>query len=436
MINFTSSISSLSSQQSTPEWLEPNKKAGLAKWEDIAWPNRKAEHWKHTSLKSLAQQTFQLPNAVSDSVSLDLVEIPNLESSRLVFVDGVFSKALSSPELPSQIVFFDETTEEQKTIVQNYLGKIVEGDKHLFAILSNAALAGGVLVHLKKNETLSQPIQIVYVNSGNGDATFTNSRVLVVLEDNSNATVIEQFVSAAPISNSFENALLEAHLSAGSKLTHYRLNTEDENVTHMGGVHVNLYRHSTFSGYALAQGSKLKRLDYHIKHLGEGAHLELQGIYIPKNKQHVDIHSEVEHRVPNCTSNEVFRGIMADKSKAVFNGRIHIHPDAQKTLAQLSNKNLLLSNEAEINTKPELEIYADDVRCAHGATVSQINEKELFYMLSRGVSRSEAQVMLSFGFINEILQEFPNEAIRDYLRPKLATIFGRDDSLSEHLIHE
>ena len=152
---------------------------------------------------------------------------------------------------------------------------------------------------------------------------------------------------------------------------------------------------------------------------------------MPRNQQLVDYHTNIQHWVPHCTSNEIFRGIISDQAKAVFNGRIHIHPQAQKTLAELSNKNLLTSNKAEINTKPELEIYADDVKCAHGATVSQLNANALYYLQSRGVSRADAQVMMSFGFINELLQAVEQEAVRQYLSPKLAKLFGRDPVLDE-----
>ena len=150
----------------------------------------------------------------------------------------------------------------------------------------------------------------------------------------------------------------------------------------------------------------------------------------------VDYHTNVQHCVPHCTTSEIFRGIIADSAHAVFNGRIHIFPDAQKTLAELSNKNLITSNKAEVDTKPELEIYADDVKCAHGATVSQLNATALYYLQSRGVSRQEAEVMMSFGFINELLQDIAEPAVQDYLLPRLARLFGRDSELLQHLHHD
>ena len=189
-------------------------------------------------------------------------------------------------------------------------------------------------------------------------------------------------------------------------------------------------------GFTLAQGSRLKRIDYQVNHCGEGAELDLQGAYLPRNNQLVDYHTNVRHMVPRCTTREIFRGIVGDSARAVFNGRIYIHPDAQKTLAELSNKNLLTSNKAEIDTKPELEIYADDVKCAHGATVSQLNATAMYYLQSRGVSRQEAEVMLSFGFINELLEQIAEPGVQDYLRPHLARLFGRDNDLLERIYHD
>jgi len=192
---------------------------------------------------------------------------------------------------------------------------------------------------------------------------------------------------------------------------------------------VDLQRSARLRGFALALGTSLMRVDYQLNHRGQGAELDLQGIYLPRNQQVVDYHTNICHWVPHCKSNEVFRGIVSDSAQAIFNGRIYIHKDAQKTLAELSNKNMLTSNKAEINTKPELEIYADDVKCAHGATISQLNTNARYYLQSRGLSRAEADVMLSFGFINELLEQIAQPVVHDYLQPRLAKLFGRDNSL-------
>ena len=194
-------------------------------------------------------------------------------------------------------------------------------------------------------------------------------------------------------------------------------------------MHARLGADATLNSFHLGLGSVLKRLDVVVDHCGQGAHCELNGIYLPRGDEHVDYHTCIEHRVPHCTSSETFRGIIGDSATAVFNGRIHIHRDAQKTSAELSNRNLLTSNRAEVNTKPELEIYADDVQCAHGATVAQLDEMSLHYLRSRGVARADAQVMLSFGFINEVINTVRCEPLRDYLRELLSRRFARDSAL-------
>jgi Fe-S cluster assembly protein SufD len=207
------------------------------------------------------------------------------------------------------------------------------------------------------------------------------------------------------------------------------LNLEHESAAHVGAVHVNLMRDAVFNGFTVAEGSKLKRLDYQLNHCGQGASLNFDGVYLARHDQLVDYHTCIEHRVPHCTSQQAFRGIVGDKAKAVFNGRIHIFQDAQKTLAEMNNRNLLTSDTAEINTKPELEIYADDVKCAHGATISQLDDTALYYLQSRGICPSQARMMLSFGFINELLSGLPVEDVKLWLENWLRNRFSENRSL-------
>jgi Fe-S cluster assembly protein SufD len=344
--------------------------------------------------------------------------------------------AANSSALPEGVVRFCDATDSARALIQQHLGKVVDGDRHLFATLSNAWAADGVLVHVPRNQALEKPVYIVHVSTPGVEPAIANQRVLVVLEESARAEIIEHYLSTDAVQNSFVNSLSEMVVGDNAELQHYRLNLEEENLLHLGGVHVNLLRSARLRAFTLALGSRLKRIDYQVNHRGAGADLNLQGIYLPRNNQVVDYHTNVQHCVPHCTTNEIFRGIIADSAHAVFNGRIHIFPDAQKTLAELSNKNLLTSNKAEVDTKPELEIYADDVKCAHGATVSQLNATALYYLQSRGVSRQEAEVMMSFGFINELLQDIAEPAVQDYLLPRLARLFGRDGEFLQRLHHE
>ena len=355
-------------------------------------PTRKTEAWKYTSLNALTSHEEgygRLATNFNANELATLSNIPALDAHRLVFVNGQYSSQLSSSELSSSessanVVRFSQANSEQQKIIADNIGSAIEQDKHLFAALNNAITNDGVLVHIGKNEQLKQNIQITHISTAQKKAFTVPARILIVLETGANATVVEHFTSTGDQQNCFINAITEAKVGANARLNHYRLQLVEENSIQIGGVYVDLDRDANYDSFQLGLGAKIVRNDINVNHNVGGSHCELKGVYLPQNKQLIDFHSNMEHKVANCTTNEVFRGIMADKSKAVFNGRIHIHPDAQKTLAELSNKNLLLSNEATINTKPELEIYADDVRCAHGATIAQLDEEARFYLQSRG----------------------------------------------------
>lgn len=435
MSDFQQQALQLAGQQDSPDWLSEVRNSGARQWLKAPWPNRKTEHWKYTPLAPL-QKTEFAQWASTSSQWHEQIEWLELDATRLVFVNGVFD-AEASDELPAEVVRFGDASAAQQAVIGQHLGRIVDSEHHLFAALSNAwASEDGVLVHIPKDARLAKPLYVVHVSTPSSAPATANQRLLVVLETGAQASVIEHFASTDAEQNGFVNSLTEIEVGKNAFLHHYRINLEEENLLHVGGIHANLQRSSQLRGFTVAQGSKLKRIDYQINHCGEGAHLDLQGVYVPRNKQLIDYHTNVQHKVPHCTSNEVFRGIISDSAHAVFNGRIHIHPDAQKTLAELSNKNLLTSSKAEVDTKPELEIYADDVKCAHGATVSQLNKTALYYMQARGISREEAQVMLSFGFINELLQDVAEPAVRNYLGPRLARLFSTNSDLLRHIQSE
>lgn len=426
MSDFQHQAIRLTTQQQPLTWLESLRNSSAENWLAQPWPTRKTEHWKYTPLQSLHKTIYQVWGTPEKSLLNTVQEsfIP-LDATRLVFVDGVFDEKHSN-NLPESVVRFSQVNTAQQSLIEKHLGKIVEGERHLFATLNNAWLDDGVLIHVPRNQQLEKPVYIVNVMTG---AVVSNQRVLVVLEESSQAEIIEHYFSGENAQKGFANSLTEIHLGDNASLHHYRLNLEEEQAQHIGAVHVDLQRNARLRGFALALGSSLMRIDYQLNHRGSGAELDLQGIYLPRNQQMVDYHTNVCHWVPHCKSNEVFRGIVSDSAQAIFNGRIYIHQDAQETLAELSNKNLLTSNKAEVNTKPELEIYADDVKCAHGATISQLNANARYYLQSRGLSRAEADVMLSFGFINELLEQIQQPAVHDYLYPRLAKLFGRDESL-------
>lgn len=433
MSEFQKRVLALAADQQVPGWLQSFRSESAALWQQSVWPGRKTEAWRYTSLQPLENADWTL-GAEADALpeSDELLALDN--ALRLVFVNGRFVPEHSSP-LPTEVVRFSQADAAQQQLIAEHLNGVADQSRHLFAAMNGALLDDGLLLHVKANQRLAQPVYVLH-HLTDATAAVANQRLLVVLETGAEAQVIEHYTSAEGVNNLLLNSLTELVVQDNATLAHYRLNLEDEGVLHLGGVHANLHRHARLQGFTLASGSRLKRIDYQLRHLGEGADLDLKGIYLPRNNQRIDYHTNVEHCVPHCVTNEVFRGVVADTAKAVFNGRIHIHPHAQKTLAEMSNRNLLTSPRAEVNTKPELEIYADDVRCAHGATVSQLNDEALFYLTSRGISVAEARVLLSFGFVNELIEGLPLDAVKTWLRPRMAQAFGQHDSLTRHIIHD
>ena len=435
--DFSQAAIELANSQQSAAWLADVRKTGLAEFSAMPFPTRKTEDWKYTSLHPLTQVNYNQGIANTQVVTgQNLFEIPDLDAQRIVFINGHYNAELSDNLGQSgvDVVTFSNANAQQQSLIAQHIGKVVETKRNLFTALNNGSLNEGVFVSVAKNTQVNKPIQIVHISTAQPNESTAFARHLVVVEPLANVTIIEQFVSTHEAQNTLFNQTTEMVVADGAHVEHYRLHTEHESCLHMGGVYVDLNRDSQFSSYQILLGGKIKRLDVLVNHNQPGSHAEMKGVYLPKNDQHVDIHSYIEHISANCTTSETYRGIMADRSKAVFNGRIHIHPDAQKTFAELSNKNLLLSDKAQINTKPELEIYADDVRCAHGATVAQLDEKARFYLRSRGISAQEADILLSFGFINELLDSIPLQALRIKLRPLMAEQFSSDENLTQHIL--
>ncbi len=413
-----------------PEWLTPLRDAGRARWTDTERPTRRTEDWKYTSLHLLDREFTAAPSPQSTDISA----LPDLGGPRIVLIDGQLQGSVADLELPQGVTLlrFADADDDQAALIREHLGTAVDGGKHVFANLNDATLSDGLFLHLAANADMPEALHIVYVSSAQEPAFTVNQRLLVLADDNARGRVIEHFCGQSAAA--FTNGITELLLGPGAKLLHRRLHCEEGGAMHIGGVHARLGRDSHLDSFHLALGSDLKRIDIVIQHVGPGAHCDLNGLYLLSGSEHVDYHTTLEHEVPHCTSDIVFRGIIGDEASAVFNGRIHIHKDAQKTRAELSNKNLLTSKSAEINTKPELEIYADDVQCAHGATVAQLDEGMLHYLRTRGVGADEAEVMLSYGFINELVENLDSAALKDFIHPLLAQRLSRDPELIRHLV--
>ena len=417
-----------------PPWLQDYMRAGRVRWEASSMPTRKTEQWKYTNLQSL-QPAYAAASDGAMMLADAGIELPRFDAYRMVFINGHFSPAHSDADVPAgvSIVRFADADAAQAEQIRRHLGAAVGSDQLLFTALNDAAMAEGVFLDIEPRAHIERPLHVVWVSGNQSEAFSINQRLLVLCGESSSASVIEHFAGAKGEQQSFTNGVTELLLETDASLNHYRLHLEEADSLHIGRVHARLGTRSTLNTFHMALGSVLKRIDLVVDFIGQGSHCEANGVYLPRGNEHIDYHTCMEHRAPNCTSSETFRGIVGGEATAVFNGRIHIHPDAQKTKAELSNRNLLTSNRAEVNTKPELEIYADDVQCAHGATVAQLDEMSLHYLRSRGVSRADAQMMLSTGFINEVIDSIRCEVLREYLQTLLSQRFARDPAMLGHV---
>ena len=414
-----------------PTWLSSVHLRAEERLKTLVAPGKKTENWRYTSLRALENSKFtNINESEARNISAGLYTIEGLESVRIVFVDGVFSEALSdSLSIEGvDITLFSAANDFQAQLIKNNLGSIAGESEHPFALVNQKNIGEGIFISVSRNTRVNKAIQLVHVTTKRDIEFKVDARALVILESGAQLTLVEQFVSTAEQQNSFVNNVTECIVRDNAELNHYRLQYEQESALHIGAVHSRLFEYARLNSFYLSLGSQLKRCDVYVDHAGQGSECNLNGIYLPKNKQLVDYHTCVDHSVPHCTTKEVFRGVVADRARAVFNGRIHILPDAQKTLAQMSNKNLLTSNTAEVDTKPELEIYADDVQCAHGATVAQLDENSLHYLRTRGIDEKNARVMLSYGFINELVDNLGEPAIAQSLRPMLHDFFYVEQS--------
>ncbi len=430
----TSDFSNKQTFQKNP-WLQGIRDAASERLRVLQLPTQKTEDWKYLKLEKLLAddqldaQSMQVLDSKSDNDIDELLSqslIKDLDAYRLVFVDGVFVSGLSHLDSNPYSTLFSEANTAQQQLIIDHLDTSLNYYHDYFSSLNSAQIEDGLLIHIPEHCEVDKPFYIV--NLTKGDLPKTNiMRLLIIAETGSKATVIEH--EDAPLKHTaMVNTVIECFVNDKAHITHSRLQL-DESVTSICSHRVKQGHRSTYQQHQISLASKLKRNDLTVSLQGEYANNDIRGSFYGRHQQTIDNHICMQHIAPNCSSNEVFRGLVDDQANAVFNGRIHIHPNAQKTLAELSNKNLLLSSTATINTKPELEIYADDVKCSHGATVGQIDSEALSYLQSRGIPRVEAKRLLSLAFIAEIVDQLTDNSVREF-------VAQRSSSLLSSLQHE
>lgn len=406
--------------QTINDWLTPRRQSSLALLRQSQWPTRKTEDWKYTSVRPLEKRTPESTDSPSNS---NVSVINDLNAIELHFVNGklvVSGKAGGIPaELPAGLSIYDlHDVNESTQAWARDLFSACKPKKHLFGLVNDTLSDNGVIIDVADNVEIETPIRIVNMITNDIDV---HNRILVRIGCGANVHIIEEATGSQA---SYFSGFAEYFIAEDASLEHYRFCLRTQKALSIGGSHFELKSNAKLNSTVVGFGSDLARLDIDVLHRGNNADAKINAIYLLDGDEKFDLHTCIEHEISHCTTEENVRGIVADCAKATFNGRIHIHRNAQKTLAELNNKNLLLSDNAQINTKPELEIYADDVRCAHGATIAQLDSSALYYLTSRGVSKTKALVMLNFGFINALVDDMPNAALAQWLRPQLQDRFA------------
>ena len=399
----------------------------IKQFESIGFPNKKLENWKYTSLKNLLNTDYSvLPeiNNVLEFKNIRKYLIDDIDSYKIIFVDGKYCSHLSETTHEGMdicILSAALTQSKYELIIENYFNKIALKDG--ITSLNTAFSNEGAFIHIPKNKFVEKPIQIIHFSTGNEASLMFQPRNIIVVDENSQVQIIERHQSLSE-NKVFTNSVTEIYADKKSIIDYYKIQNDNLQASLIDNTYVNQERNSAFSMHTFSFGNELVRNNLNISQNDEFIETIIKGVTIIGNKQHVDHNTLIQHNKPNCNSHQDYKGIYDNKSTGVFNGKIIVEKQAQKTNAFQSNNNVLLSDKATINAKPQLEIYADDVKCSHGCTVGQLDKNALFYLKSRGIPEKEATALLMYGFANNILESVKIPEIKTRINHIIATKLG------------
>ncbi|MFZ1291834.1 MAG: Fe-S cluster assembly protein SufD [Melioribacteraceae bacterium] len=387
------------------------------KFGNSEFPTKKIEDWKYTNISPILNNEF-VPSPLFkyevNNLSIEKYKIPKLDVHLVVFVNGIFNKKLSELNDKESGVIIDSFLSQSKTnheLISKYSSKL-EIILNSFTLLNHTFTYDGFFIYIPKNKIVEKPIHILNIAIDNNDKPLIQPRNLIIAETNTQANIVSEFVGNDG-SEYFTNVITDISVSENSNISFIKLQNESNLAYHIDKTDIHQSGSSVFNHFSLSFGSKIARNDINTKLDGENIECHLYGLYLGNEDQHIDHHTFINHAKPNCMSNELYKGILDDKAKGVFSGKILVDQIAQKTNAFQSNKSVLLSNDASIDAKPQLEIYADDVKCSHGATVGKLDEQAYFYIRSRGVSAEAARSMLIRAFINDVVSEIKIEQLQE-----------------------
>jgi Fe-S cluster assembly protein SufD len=416
-------------------WTRPLRESAFSRFAELGLPTTRLEEWKYTNVAPIARIPFNAPAVKNPKISLERLApsgLAWLAETRLVCVNGRFSPELSFVEkLPREIQAgsLKAALSEQRSLVEPHLGRTVDCNDHALVALNTALMEDGVFVRIPKGTIIEKAVHLVFIATGGGDPTVSYPRNLIVMEEDSQAKIIESYIGF-DAGVYFTNAVTEIVVGDNAVLDHTKIERESRKAFHIGALQVRQGKNSSFFSHVVLTGGALVRNEIGSVFGGEGGDCTLDGLYVAGGDQHVDNRTRIDHAQPHCSSRELYKGILGGAARGVFNGKIIVHKDAAKTDARQTNNNLLLSKEASVDTKPQLEIYNNDVKCNHGSTIGQIDPQALFYLRSRGLEEADAQRLLTFAFASEVIGRVKVERLRLQLEEWLLERFQerREDS--------
>ncbi|HEX7897199.1 MAG TPA: Fe-S cluster assembly protein SufD [Planctomycetota bacterium] len=397
---------------SLPGFPELRRRA-ITRFADLGFPTGREEAWRFTDLSALAETAFRPAGGTANPAQFAALAKGPLKACQVAFVDGRYAPQFSSLDLPPgvRVTTLATVLQEDPKRAEPYLGGLAPADRNPFTALNTAFMTDGAFVHVSRDVKAERPIHVLFLSSFHGDPYVTYPRLLVVLEEGASAVVAESHLGPAG-GTYFTNAAAEVYLAPGASLELCKVQRESREAFHVASMEARIGRDASFVHHSISFGAKIARNDFGAVLADEGAEVELNGLFEVGGQQLADHHTSIDHAAPRTSSRELYKGILDGRGRGVFDGRILVRPRAQKTNANQSSKNLLLSNEAVVHTKPQLEILANDVKCKHGATIGQLDRDKLFYMRSRGLGLEEARRLLIHAFASEIIDHVKIDAVR------------------------
>jgi Fe-S cluster assembly protein SufD len=391
---------------SVPAWLTTLRRNAMRRFADQGFPTTRLEDWKYTDVTPITNLPFHLATARPAQAAREVAEAASFGTgTRLVFVNGRYLPELSfTGTLPAgaRVTSLGCVLALEPELIEAHLARCANAD-HGFTALNTAFIQDGAVVYLPQRAVVPELIHLLFISQPAGESVVSHPRILIVAGEDSQATVVERYVGGGA-SPYFTNSVTEIVLGGNAHIAHYKLQCESEQAFHVATTEVRQGPGSCLRSYAVSLGGALARSDINTQLDGEGCECSLDGLYMAAGTQHVDHHTSIDHRRPRCTSRELYKGVLDGKSRGVFNGKVYVRPHAQQSDAGQVNKNLLLSDDATIDTKPQLEIFADDVKCSHGAAIGRLDEQALFYLRARGIDATAARELLIAAFANELVE--------------------------------